>query len=413
MPPVSGSGAEMSYFYTVQNQFYNDVTRCLNNNPVISMAEEITFFTLDKYKSGIFELYENSQNEVERLLKTRFTFELLQADMQDIIDHPIFYDFGDEHYTLAQIQAVVQTLPDIVSEIDHALTTCQHRPLDCTYNLSDDEDPLVIRAKLPPHVDVYPASCDDIYRKNLATQDGNYRIYLGSDPARALDVYCIMEDGGPRTYLSLGGYDPVSDPHGAAFYNSSKGSYSQKIGWWDSRTKQHAPDQVSFFEKIRITPKTHSVSVVLNDNAFAQTWTNPIDPTKIKNPPGKQAYLYFVPFGYAWGAIANLDQASERYPYQAAEITAKTWQSFTTVSGYSNGGWARARVDLTGTRLAISNNTVWLPEGYETKGTMRFSPDRKIATIQGRGSTGYMIPYVIDSAKGTKACELELIYVGN
>jgi hypothetical protein len=68
---------------------------------------------------------------------------------------------------------------------------------------------------------------------------------------------------------------------------------------------------------------------------------------------------------------------------------------------------------LTGTRLAISNNTVWLPEGYETKGTMRFSPDRKIATIQGRGSTGYMIPYVIDSAKGTKACELELIYVGN
>ena len=410
---------DLSGFYGAMDVFHTNVQGCLNNPKNSNLADQMTFYSMDPYANGVALVVQDKQKAANDLLLADFEYRKILVDIDDILDNPNFYIWDAVHYTSSQLQTTKAQINDIyLPELKNNLNVCSTTPLSCSFPTSDISDVknntyLKIRAKMPMHADFYPQSCNEIYRNNKSVDNGAYRIYLGKKQNRPLDVYCTFGHGGSLDYLDLPGFHDISSPNDPNFYQPGD-NYSEFVNWWNYSPHKDYPDQVTSFWRVRIDPGVSTVRIILNDYSFAKTYTSPSNPKIIPDPPGKDSSAYHFPFGYADGGYVAWE-GSIPNPYVYRDLTADAngagaWCRKTSAPGMTGCGWGKAKVSVVGTPLAISQNTQWISEGYQSRGWTEFSADRKSVQVYGTGNYGGMFPYIVDGT--TRTLGIELDYVG-
>merc|ERR1712071_621913 len=193
---------------------------------------------------------------------------------------------------------------------------------------------------LTPTIEIIGTSCSDILKQIPSATDGEYTIfYKGGIPSK---VYCYgMQTGKPEEYLSL--FD-ITD------------NFSQYTAGGDSK----GTDVISTYSKFRIDPETLNVDI--NDRRFS---------TNVGScEHGRHGNVIVTSMPIATAAACGPN--ARQHP-------------------------GIGRIDLIGTPFHISPKMKFAANGNNGGGDIIYSPDRKVASIEGYGRCGYYAPIGLPS----------------
>ena len=210
-------------------------------------------------------------------------------------------------------------------------------PLDSSTTSTDTGTTSTDTGTAPSDTDIeYPVSCADIIKNNSLSPDGEYKLYISSNPKKIWTAYCYDMAGTPKEYLSLQ-------------YTGGDSNFSQYTAGGSSS----GTDVRTNYTKIRIDP--NSLKVDVGDQTFASSNNNSLI------------------HGHSGGDI----------------VTSMTYgTAMSCVDNTPDNDYGIANIDLRDTPFKMNKDNLH-SGGFDNKATAVIDSSQQVVSITGGGFCGW------------------------